>query len=1218
MLNRSSLITLVLLLISGCLSTANWFWRPMAQAAAQAQQPADCSLPLFTRQQTIREDARAVNAGDFNLDGKPDLVLLTNDSLPSFLLYFGDGTGSFTPGPIIQLETRPLLTRVANFDGREFSQPAILTIARDESRNRYQLVVWGRLGNGPFSMAPPLDLPPLFNPETMQLELADLNSDARPDVVIAQGSMVQVYLAGVSPALHLADESEWPMNARFALGDVNIDGTPDLVIAQNEPGQVWLALGHGDGTFGARTLLYRAQSRVASVAVADFANTGARDLLITTAARNYAQVSERAPDSFQLQLLRRATTANAYAVISSANFPEPFGYQITRLLDFNADGRLDIAVGNRRFDATQNLLIETDLFWVANNGGAFCALARVPVSANAISVDANLDGRLDFLGSTVGSVNGLSKLFPTVFLNQRNGLVAPPRVIANPNVRLNLGFTPPVTLSTALAQVSDASTPANRLRAEIVQAPDDLQVRDLRVYEDGQLGAVLRMACSVAVPPAFRLRIRVTNEAGLNTEADVMVTPYTGVALLGTENDRRIEIREGVPARVAVIPAFTGGSSSGASGDVYELNYFASGTATIQAFLDQQPLSRTFNNSSGSTAFYYLHARAGEHTLRFVLTGGCNNATTTHEVPVTVIGATTNCVYPSLAAPRVYEANTNLSALAVGDFNGDKRTDVVVSDATNRQLKTYLSQSDGETMRLASTLALASATAYLRVADFNLDGKADLALDQQGLAIYLGSGDGRFALLRKYAGSFADLATGDFNNDGATDLAALSSNVLALLNDRQGNFNIPPEPLGRSGQYMVVTDIQGNAPGVRTDTLDILTSQVFPSSRFRVFTGDGTGRFASASDSIGGSENYGRRVFSDDFDGDGRLDYAVNFGGYDVGRTLDEDLLYLWSRNFTAKYFDLRVEALAAGDLNRDGKPDVVLDNGRVLTSGSPGPFCQMPWLVPVGVPHLGDVNGDGKPDVVMLTANNFQVLLNQSAEQVRPLGTISATFSGDTLAPEQLAATFGVALTTQTQSAARLPLPTTLAGTQVRLRDSNSVEHVAPLLYVSPGQINFQVPAGMAHGLAQIQVTTASGGLAQGAVVIRPVAPGLFRNESFGAGYALRVLSVGTQRIESLFRLPTDGGGLLPAPIDLSNPNEQVFLILFGTGWRGRTALNQVTAIIGGITCETLYAGAQGSLVGLDQVNIRLPLSLAGRGDVDVMLTVEGKAANAVRVNFK
>jgi uncharacterized protein (TIGR03437 family) len=88
--------------------------------------------------------------------------------------------------------------------------------------------------------------------------------------------------------------------------------------------------------------------------------------------------------------------------------------------------------------------------------------------------------------------------------------------------------------------------------------------------------------------------------------------------------------------------------------------------------------------------------------------------------------------------------------------------------------------------------------------------------------------------------------------------------------------------------------------------------------------------------------------------------------------------------------------------------------------------------------------------------------------------------------------------------------------------------------------------------------------------------------------------------------------------PIDLGPDGEQVFLIAFGTGLRGRSSLSAVNVKIGGEDAQTLFLGPQGDFVGLDQSNIRIPRSLAGRGDVDVVMTVDGKPANTVRINVK
>jgi uncharacterized protein (TIGR03437 family) len=75
---------------------------------------------------------------------------------------------------------------------------------------------------------------------------------------------------------------------------------------------------------------------------------------------------------------------------------------------------------------------------------------------------------------------------------------------------------------------------------------------------------------------------------------------------------------------------------------------------------------------------------------------------------------------------------------------------------------------------------------------------------------------------------------------------------------------------------------------------------------------------------------------------------------------------------------------------------------------------------------------------------------------------------------------------------------------------------------------------------------------------------------------------------------------------------------VLFGTGLRNRSSQSAVTVTIGGVNSEVLYAGAQGDLVGLDQLNLRLPRSLAGRGETDVVVKIEEKTANTVKINFR
>jgi uncharacterized protein (TIGR03437 family) len=88
--------------------------------------------------------------------------------------------------------------------------------------------------------------------------------------------------------------------------------------------------------------------------------------------------------------------------------------------------------------------------------------------------------------------------------------------------------------------------------------------------------------------------------------------------------------------------------------------------------------------------------------------------------------------------------------------------------------------------------------------------------------------------------------------------------------------------------------------------------------------------------------------------------------------------------------------------------------------------------------------------------------------------------------------------------------------------------------------------------------------------------------------------------------------------PIDLGPGTDQVVLLLFGTGLRRFSSLSAVSVRIGGQDAQVLAAAAQGQFLGLDQVNVLLPRSLIGRGEVDVVLTVDGKTANTIRINVR
>ena len=233
-----------------------------------------------------------------------------------------------------------------------------------------------------------------------------------------------------------------------------------------------------------------------------------------------------------------------------------------------------------------------------------------------------------------------------------------------------------------------------------------------------------------------------------------------------------------------------------------------------------------------------------------------------------------------------------------------------------------------------------------------------------------------------------------------------------------------------------------------------------------------------------------------------------------------------------------------------------------------------------------------------------------------------AASFRGQPIAPEAIIAAFGSNLATATLVATVTPLPTSLAGTTVKVRDSFGTERLASLFFVSPTQVNYQIPAGTTNGAASIVIASSNGQASQTNVQIASVAPGLFTADASGRGlaaaYFLRIKADGTRSNEPVAQFDASQNRFVARPIDLGAADEQVFLILAGTGFRYRSSLSAASATIGGAAATVAFVGAQGDFVGLDQANILLPRVLIGRGEVDVALTVDGQTANTVRISVK
>ena len=181
-------------------------------------------------------------------------------------------------------------------------------------------------------------------------------------------------------------------------------------------------------------------------------------------------------------------------------------------------------------------------------------------------------------------------------------------------------------------------------------------------------------------------------------------------------------------------------------------------------------------------------------------------------------------------------------------------------------------------------------------------------------------------------------------------------------------------------------------------------------------------------------------------------------------------------------------------------------------------------------------------------------------------------------------------------------------SASEIDVVDGSGLVTVAVPLFASATQVNYVIPAGLAPGHYRVTVKSAGNVLAQGNLELDSVSPTLFAANASGKGIAaaqiVRVHSDDSQTLEDV-----------RGPIEFGDTSERLFVVLYGTGFR---KLARGSLRIGGTDAAIAYAGAQGTFAGLDQMNVELPRSLAGKGEVAVVFSADGKPANAVTLSFR
>lgn len=229
-----------------------------------------------------------------------------------------------------------------------------------------------------------------------------------------------------------------------------------------------------------------------------------------------------------------------------------------------------------------------------------------------------------------------------------------------------------------------------------------------------------------------------------------------------------------------------------------------------------------------------------------------------------------------------------------------------------------------------------------------------------------------------------------------------------------------------------------------------------------------------------------------------------------------------------------------------------------------------------------------------------------------------SAASGNPLLTAEGIASVFGLSLGVTTEGTQVQPPPQTLAGVSIQVKDLASVSQPALVYFVSPGQVNFMVPAGAREGTGSVTISSPGAADVIMSTEIRTVAPSLFTADASGKGAAAAtaILALGDHQTPlPVFTCSGTTCTTVPLVVGIDTP---IFLTLYGTGIRNRSDLSKVTCTIGGHSVPVTYAGPQVQYAGLDQVNVGITLDLRNLGEADLIVTVDGQASNPVRVNIQ
>jgi hypothetical protein len=870
----------------------------------------------------------SVATGDLDGDGKADLVFVNGDKNTISVSRNTTSTNNATFADNITFAagTNPSAVAIGDIDG---DGKLDLAIANNGSNS---LSIFRNTStNGTFSFADKVDLTTGSNPQAVAI--GDLDSDGKPDLAVANFNSASVSVfqnSGTVGTITFATSIDFTTGFgpyAVAIGDLDSNGKADLTVANYSSGTVSVLRSKGIK----RTISFDRNidivtgARPNAVSIGDLNGDGKSDLVVSNYSSNTVSI---------LRSIGKEETIKYAAKVDVITGELPVAFALG---DLNGDGRADLAVANSNsptISIFRNTSVTDTLRYVAKVDLA------IGSPANSIAInDLDGDGKADLAFATAGK-NSFSII--------KTNPLFPPTIT---------GFTPAAAASGGIVTITGTNFDA------------------IKSVKFGGIDAV-----------SFSVTSSTTINAIVSTGAtgDVTVTTPAGVATLAgfvfVRSNPSITSFSPVTGAVGSEVIIAGTNFNETATD--NIVFFGATKATVTSASANQ-LKVTV--PSGAT---YAPITVLNSTTSFLAysTGNFTPSFASDKGRVNSSFFTTKVDLPAASKPQF---------AAVSDLDGDGKAELVSVNTTSNSISVFRNTSTGGKVSYDAKVDYATGTNPLSVAvgDLDGDGKSDIAVankDNASVCVFLNTSTGStlsFAAKADFPSGQNPtyVAIGDLDGDGKADLAianSTSNNVSVLRNNGStGTVAFAAKvdfAVGANPQAVAIADVDG-------DTRADLAVANYRSNNVSILRNAGAAgkiNFAPKVDLVSGFGPFSIAI--GDLDGDLLADLAV------VSQTGDSFSVF---RNVTTNgklAYAARADyatgkspySIALGDLDGDGKPDVAVanqlsDNASVFSNNSTTgaiSFASKIDFVTGKTPFavaISDADGDGKSDLVVSSASS-------------------------------------------------------------------------------------------------------------------------------------------------------------------------------------------------------------------------------------------------------